>query len=36
MSTILGGQPIVQNCHIVPNLEAACEQFHKIYGMGPF
>jgi hypothetical protein len=36
MSTILGGQPIVQNCYIVPNLEAACEQFHKIYGMGPF
>lgn len=28
--------PIVQNCYVVPNLEAACRAFHDQYGIGPF
>lgn len=36
------GQPfpppsaIVQNCYVVPDLEAACQAFHRSYGIGPF
>jgi hypothetical protein len=27
---------IVQNCYVVRNLEAACAQFRRLYGIGPF
>jgi hypothetical protein len=27
---------IVQNCYVVPDLDAACRQFHDAYGIGPF
>ena len=36
MLSILKDCPIVQNCYVVPNLEEACQQFHDIYGIGPF
>lgn len=27
---------IVQNCYVVRDLEAACQRFHRLYGIGPF
>jgi hypothetical protein len=27
---------IVQNCYVVRDLEAACDRFHRLYGIGPF
>lgn len=27
---------IVQNCYVVPDLEAACARFNRLYGIGPF
>lgn len=26
----------VQNCYVVPDLDAACRQFHELYGVGAF
>lgn len=26
----------VQNCYVVPDLEAACQRFHALYNIGPF
>ncbi len=26
----------VQNCYVVPDLEAACQRFHQLYNIGPF
>lgn len=27
---------VIQNCYVVRDLEAACQQFHDLYGIGPF
>lgn len=27
---------IVQNCYVVRDLEAACQRFHDLFGIGPF
>ena len=27
---------IVQNCYVVRDLEAGCERFHRLFGIGPF
>ena len=36
MSALLTKAKVVQNAYIVPNLEEACAQWHKMYGIGPF
>lgn len=36
MSAHLHGLEVIQNAYVVADLEAACAQFHKAYGIGPF
>lgn len=31
-----GGSGVVQVCHVVPDLERACAEFHRAWGIGPF
>lgn len=35
-SALVPPAAIVQNCYVVPDLEAACARFHAAYGIGPF
>lgn len=32
----LAALKVVQNCYVVPDIEAACRQFSTLYGIGPF
>ena len=36
MSVQVNGLEVVQNAYVVADLEEACAQFHKTYGIGPF
>lgn len=36
MKPLIEQARIVQNCYVVPDLEQACVQMHRLYGIGPF
>ena len=36
MQTPFSADEIVQTCYVVPNLELACTEFNRAFGLGPF
>lgn len=36
MTALIPRASIVQNCYVVPDLEQACLQLHRLFGIGPF